>query len=111
MLCVVGREETLARLGVGDIVAGFNDVSGSTAEYRQNGSRRTGLDRGGQRRRSVLRRGIGLLGAGYGDRQRQHHHGGDGRPRGSIKSEWPKYDHGDTSAGVGIPAPPASQSL
>ena len=61
MFGVIGGQETLAHFGIGNVIAGLDNVLCILAENLQNGAPRPGLDRGSQRRRSVLRRGIGLL--------------------------------------------------
>ena len=58
MFRVIHGHEALAYLGVGDIVAGGDDVLGGLAEHLQNGAR-AALDRGRKRRGCLLRCRIG----------------------------------------------------
>jgi hypothetical protein len=51
---IVGDRKSLARLGVGDIVAGRDDVPAAGAEHPQNVHSDAGFDRGGQCARRFL---------------------------------------------------------
>ena len=109
MFGVIGGQETLAHFGIGNVIAGLDNVLGILAEDLQNGAPRPGLDRGSQRRRSVLRRGIGLLRLGRRGQQRHCHDCTEAHR--SRATERIEHDHGNASGRVGIFAPPASQSL
>ena len=110
MFGVIGGQETLTHFGIGNVIAGLDNVLGILAEDLQNRAPRAGLDRGSQRRRSVLRRGIGLLRLGRRGQQRHCHDCSRGSPKPARRSEF-EHDHGDDLRCVGILAPPASQSL
>src|SRR5262249_16708061 len=103
VLVVVHREEALAYVGIGDLVAGGDDVLGRAAQNLQDVVR-TALDGGRQRGGSILRRGERLLRLGGRAQQEQR---GDARQDRALQRL--QTDHGVTSAGIF--APPASQSL
>ncbi len=109
MLGIVGRHEFVARIGVGHIIAGRDDVLAVGAQHLQDVLLHAGLDGGCERGGGFVRIGEGLL------RFRRRRHQAQARDCNEACEEANmsyrmKNGHGHILDRVGICAPPATQS-
>src|SRR5262245_52235546 len=110
MLGVVSRHEFVASVGIGDVVAGVDDVFAVSAEHFQYILLHAGLDGCDERTGCIVRTAEGLLGLCRRHQPTQAHDCGEARKEANMSRRM-KNGHDQLLEPTGMCAPPASQSL